>query len=108
MSRSLFLSHLLPAAASSATAGIIDYGLFEHSFRGAGIGALAGLVYSATHDILQSKKCENSLINHSVAFLTSAILTYAVSAAAAAAGLIAMPSLAVLSALFATAIIVNT
>lgn len=108
MSRNLILSHLLPAAASSAVAGLVNYGILQHSFRGVGIGALAGLVYSATHDILKAKKSESSLFNHSAAILASAILTYGISAAAAAAGLIAMPTLAGIAALITTAIIVDS
>lgn len=106
MSRSIFSSHILPAAASSAIAGAVNYGFLGHSFRGAGVGALAGLFYSATHDILKTKS-ENGFINHSFAILTSVLLTYGISKAAAAAGLIAAPTLAGFGALVGSAILVN-
>lgn len=106
--RTITMSHLLPAVTASAVSGFADFALSASLLRGASLGGLAGIVYSATHHILNKTfEIESGFGKHSVAVITSALLTYGIASAAAAVGLIAMPSLAAFAALFAAAITVD-
>ena len=108
MRTSVLFDHLLPSASAATVAGVVDYAFFGSLLRGAGVGCIAGVVYSATHDILEnSLKSKSGFVNHSVAIITSASITYGVALAAASAGLIAMPTLASFGALYAMAIAVD-
>lgn len=71
------------------------------------LGAVSGIFYGAIYDILPQRKGVLNLRNHAIAVMGSAAATYGAAFAAATAGLIAMPSLAFLSVIFATAISVN-
>lgn len=102
------MSHLLPAITASAASGLADYALSASLLRGAGLGAIAGAVYSATHDALSKKfEVKNGFVAHSVAIITSAVMTFGAVFLAAAAGAMEMPSLATLGAIFAAAITVD-
>ncbi len=73
----------------------------------AGLGIISGIFYSATFDLLASHTHFHPIAIHAISILTSAIATYSIALAAAAAGIIAMPSLATLGAVVAAATIAN-
>lgn len=108
--------HVLPAGLGAAVAvGVSEYGALAgkafftglRALPSAGLGAVAGIFYSATYDMLPAKTGFRNLAHHAIALLTSAVLTYGVTFAAATAGVIAMPTLTSLGALFAAAVLSN-
>src|ERR1700722_15585833 len=112
----LLFRHLLPAAYSAAVpAAVAKWGRLLHpglSFGvkvlpAAGLGALAGIFYSATYHFLCSKTALSDGFKRSIAVLTSSAATVAISFAASSAGLFAMPTLPVLAGLIATSLLVN-
>ncbi|MCE5316308.1 MAG: ankyrin repeat domain-containing protein [Parachlamydia sp.] len=106
--RSEILSHILPPMASASIAGIVDFGLSKTFLCGAGAGCIASSVYRIAHDILAKTALgKNRIVKHSLSILASAGATSAIAFAAAADGLIVMPSLASMGAFITIAIAVS-
>lgn len=110
--RQAFISHVLPSMASATFCGIVDYGLSRSFLFGAGAGGVASAVYNIARDILAKtvlgkNTLKHNIARHSIAILASAGAVYAIAMAAAVDGVIVMPSLAAMGAIFATAITVS-
>ncbi|MCE5319255.1 MAG: ankyrin repeat domain-containing protein, partial [Parachlamydia sp.] len=106
--RNIAISHLLPAVTASIGSGLVDYALSASPLRGACLGGLVGVIYSVAYDILDNKfAIENGFIKHGMAVITSAVMTFGAAFITSASGLMAMPSLMSLSAIFVTAIAVD-